>query len=62
MNIDPAYDVFKQALGEKLVFVETFRSLTRAEQHVMSLGAAPAGEKYLICGVRQAKFLWSLAG
>jgi hypothetical protein len=58
----PTYEIFKQSSGTKLVFVERFRSLTQAEQHVVSLGASSAGEKYLIYDVRQASFLRSLVG
>ena len=61
VTMDPAYDIFKQSSGKKLVFVERFRSLTQAEQHVVSLGAASAAEKYFIYDVRQGSFLRSRA-
>jgi hypothetical protein len=62
VNMDPTYDIFKQSSGTKLVFVERFRSLTQAEQHVVSLGASSADEKYFIYDVREGAFLRSLAG
>ncbi len=62
VNVDPTYEIFKQSSGEKLVFVERFRSLTQAEQHVVSLGPSSADERYLIYDVRQGAFLRSLAG
>ena len=62
MNRDPTYEIFKQSSGEKLVLVERFRSLTQAEQHLASLGASSADEKYFIYDVRQGAFLRSLAG
>jgi hypothetical protein len=46
--------------GSKLVFVERFRSLTQAEQHVVRLAASSA-ENYLIYDVREGTFLRSLA-
>jgi hypothetical protein len=62
VNRDPTYEIFKQSSGEKLVFVSRFRSLTQTEQHVASLGASSADEKYLIHDVRHGAFLRSLAG
>ncbi len=58
--MDPAYDIFKQSSGSKLIFVERFRSLTQAEQHVVRLGASST-ESYLIYDVRQGTFLRSPA-
>jgi hypothetical protein len=60
VNMDPAYDIFKQSSGSKLIFVERFRSLTQAEQHVVRLGASST-ESYLIYDVRQGTFLRSPA-
>jgi hypothetical protein len=62
VNVDPTYEIFKQSSGEKLVFVERFRSLTQAEQHVVGLGAFSANEKYFIYDVRQGAFLRTLEG
>ena len=57
----PTYEIFKQSSGTKLVFVERFRSLTQAEQHVVSLESASAAEQYFIYDVRQGSFLRSRA-
>jgi hypothetical protein len=59
--MDPAYDIFKKSAGNKLVWVERFRSLTQAEQHVVRLGTASTTEKYFIYDVRQGTFLRSPA-
>ena len=60
MHLDPAYDIFKQACEKEVVFLERFRSLTQAEQHLASLGRGSGEEKYFIYGVRQGAFLKSL--
>jgi len=59
--MDPEYDIFKKSTENKLVWVERFRSLTQAEQHVARLGTASTAEQYFIYDVRQGTFLRSLA-
>jgi hypothetical protein len=59
-NMDPAYDIFKQSAGNRLVWVKRFTSLTQAEQHVVRLGSVSAAEKYFIYDARQGTHLRSL--
>jgi hypothetical protein len=57
----PAYDIFKQSIGNRLLWIERFRSLSRAKQRVASLGLTSAAEKYFIYDVRRETLLQPLA-